>query len=402
MFSVGGSSTARPEPDHFTFLEGGLPKELPSRLHLAAPGHRGTVAQAVFLAAISWVPLVVANLIEYAGTRVTPPDLIFRDIEPHIRLLLALPLLVLIEDPVKRRLGALIRYLDASSLISADKRDDFKALLTKTKRRAESPSADLVLLALAVALAWTTYATRPQAIILPHVSWFATPRDGQPVLNATGWVYLLLSLPIYRMLVLRWLWRLALWSNLLWRLTRLPLRLDATHCDGAGGLDLVGRSQAVFTLVFASTGVSASGTLATSLVHTDIAGPTLAWFIGAFVVTSIILVLAPLLVFVPPLAKARRDALVEHGLLADALARDFEVKWIEHEPTEERFLGSPDPSAVADYGSVLERLRAMRVILVNNQLLRLIVAVLLLPFLPLLLWLVPLRSIVDFLLWAVI
>jgi hypothetical protein len=41
---------------------------------------------------------------------------------------------------------------------------------------------------------------------------------------------------LFWFLLLRWLWRHAVWGLLLRDLARLELRLVATHPDGAGGL----------------------------------------------------------------------------------------------------------------------------------------------------------------------
>ncbi len=51
-------------------------------------------------------------------------------------------------------------------------------------------------------------------------------------------------MPVFRFLLLRWSWKLFLWSHLLWRVAKLKLVLMPTHPDstaGLGGLEVVHR-----------------------------------------------------------------------------------------------------------------------------------------------------------------
>ena len=55
--------------------------------------------------------------------------------------------------------------------------------------------------------------------------------------------YVGVSVPAFLFLGLRWFWRGFVWSRFLARLSRLDLRLVATHQDGAGGIAFVGGGQ---------------------------------------------------------------------------------------------------------------------------------------------------------------
>ena len=71
-------------------------------------------------------------------------------------------------------------------------------------------------------------------------------------LTAAGWWCALVSSPVFWFLLLRWLWRHAVWGLLLRDLARLELRLVATHPDGAGGLAFIGQYPNAFAaFVFA-------------------------------------------------------------------------------------------------------------------------------------------------------
>ena len=84
-------------------------------------------------------------------------------------------------------------------------------------------------------------------------SWLVTVGLEGARLTAAGWWCALVSSPLFWFLLLRWLWRHAVWGLLLRDLARLPkLRLVATHPDGAGGLAFIGQYPNAFAaFVFA-------------------------------------------------------------------------------------------------------------------------------------------------------
>ena len=125
--------------------------------------------------------------------------------------------------------------------------------------------------------------------------------EGVPL---TGRWYWFVCLPVFRFLVLRWLWRLGLWSWLLRRMSKLKLELMPTHPDRAGGLGalevvhgglipLVVAISAVQSASFAEE--IAAGTMTLPQVY-----PTLALTL----IVDAVLFLGPLLVFSPKLMRA--------------------------------------------------------------------------------------------------
>ena len=72
---------------------------------------------------------------------------------------------------------------------------------------------------------------------------------------------------------------------------------------------------------------------------------------------------APLLHFTPLLLRAKRRGLVAYGQLGDALFRAFDEKWTTPDTSgQQRLLGNPDPSSLADYGYAYEVVAGMRAV----------------------------------------
>jgi hypothetical protein len=82
--------------------------------------------------------------------------------------------------------------------------------------------------------------------------------DATNHLSLAGYWYVLVALPIFQFLLLRWIYRMFNWSLFLWKASRLDLRLSAARPDAAGGLGFLGKSPIPFgTITFAlSTVVS--------------------------------------------------------------------------------------------------------------------------------------------------
>ena len=81
------------------------------------------------------------------------------------------------------------------------------------------------------------------------------------------------------------------------------------------------------------------------------------------VVFLLIIVLGPLLLFLPHLAAARRIGLREYGTLAQRYVREFDDKWLRgRAPAGKPLIGSADIQSLADLGNSYEIVREMRTV----------------------------------------
>jgi hypothetical protein len=83
--------------------------------------------------------------------------------------------------------------------------------------------------------------------------------------------------------------------------------------------------------------------------------------IAGFIAFFVLALLAPLLMFTPRMAEARRKGLADYGLLAQRYVESFEKKWVLGDPsTSEVLLGSADIQSLADLGGSYGLVRDMR------------------------------------------
>jgi hypothetical protein len=112
---------------------------------------------------------------------------------------------------------------------------------------------------------------------------------------------------------------------------------------------------------------------------------------------------APLLLFIPKLARVKREGVREYGRLAQAYVTGFQRKWIsDPPPPDEPLIGSGDIQSLADLANSYAVAQEMRLVPITRTALVLFVAAALVPMVPLLFTIMPAEKVVSTLLKMVI
>jgi hypothetical protein len=107
-------------------------------------------------------------------------------------------------------------------------------------------------------------------------------------------------------------------------------------------------------------------------------------------------VIAPLLVFLPLMARSKRAGLSEYGGLAQRYVREFDQKWLRGgAPAGEALVGSADVQSLADMGNSFEVVKGMRLVPFGKDMVMQLAVITLLPLAPLVLTMIPLRELLD-------
>jgi len=175
----------------------------------------------------------------------------------------------------------------------------------------------------------------------------------------------------------------------------LPLQLNLYHPDRAAGLGFLASSVSAFSLVLLAQTALISGTIVDRIWY---AGANLTSFkveIAGALAFLMLLVLLPLTFFVMHLERARRVAKREFGILSSKYVDDFRAKWIDHAEEDEPLLGTPDIQSLADLGNSFKTVDEIRLFPFGKQTVASLLGVLILPLLPLVLTMIPLKEIVS-------
>lgn len=280
------------------------------------------------------------------------------DLEVHARYLLALPLLIAAEPFVDRSTGPVVAHFVSRRIIPPAALPRLDAIVASATRLCNSVALELLLILLVYTLGHYLWAQQEARRI---DAWSATAGASGLRLSWAGWWYAYVSIPIFQFILLRWYFRLFVWSRFLWQVSRLPLRIVPTHPDRAGGLGFLATSVRGFAPVLLAQGALLAGLIANRMLHEGT--PFLAFRreVAAVVALPVVPIIAPLAFFTLHLLKARRSGLLEYGTLASEYVLEFDAKWIRKGSREGASpLGSADIQSLADLVNSFEAIRRMR------------------------------------------
>ena len=387
------SPTLNPEPTHFPLFEGGPFAKVQAVLRLAGTERRYLRRKIIVAVLVTWVPLAVLAAIEGRAIRPDWHESMLLDVAMYARYLLALPLLILATPGIRRNLQTVVHHFLHAELVKESERELFAANITSIRRLLDSwiATVGLVVLAYADAVAFGT-----MSVAEMPASWRVVGMEGHRSLSLAGWWLVVVCEPLYEIILLRFVYRLALWWRFLWKTSRLDLHLNAAHPDGAGGLAFLGMILPSFRLPVLAISTSAAGTAANIMRWTGTSIMTFQYAIVAFAAVLVGLIAGPLVVFAGQLRKVKQRAVLDCGALAGRQLRAFEDKWLGASPPEvAEMLRAPDFSAVGGLNPTVTAVQRMNPLpFTPKQLVPLVVAALL-PFLPVAAMEIPLKEILT-------
>lgn len=178
----------------------------------------------------------------------------------------------------------------------------------------------------------------------------------------------------------RWAWRYAVWCGFLHRVSRLNLRIVATHPDRSGGLGFVSLGHAAFAQVGFAASCLVAAAVGTRILHEGARLASFQWLLVVFNAVSLVVGIAPLFVFWWALRIVKERGLLKYGKFSSRYVLQFDHEWI---------------GALADLGGSFERVDNMRLLpLVAKNAIAMAVAAAV-PMLPLLLTAVPLEDLLK-------
>jgi len=346
-----------------------------------------TIRLGLALGLSAWVVLIALALLQGVGRRVFSLAVI----GVHVRLLAAIPLFFLAETLVAPRMAEFVRNIRGSGLVPETESPGLASDIRRVGRMKDSWLAEVFFLLLAFAF--------PLFGSMAHLqggtgNWTAIlAQAGGKLTMVNGW-YLMVCLPLFRFLLLRWLWHLGLWWYFLGRVGKLKLDLVPTHSDGAGGLGYLEVVQEHFIPLALTISAVLSASFAESISAGTMAFEALYSLVATVLIVVAALFIGPLFIFFRKLWVCRSTGLSEYMAMASRYVRAFDGKWIRDENASgESQLGTADMQSLADLTNSVRVVRDMRVVPVSRRFLMELAACVILPMLPLLLLKYPVSEI---------
>lgn len=388
--SAKGPSLLQPAPD-FSLVLGGPLFQLFRKAHLAGDTLELLYRRVVIIPMVAWLPLAILALIGHVATGRFPLSF-FRDVEVHVRFLIALPVLIAAELIVHSRMRPVVRRFIERRLVLADDLPRFEHVIGSAIRLRNSVPAEIALLMIVYTLGLWFWGAR---VPIDAPTWYALP-GGRWNLTAVGYWYVFVTIPIAQFILLRWYFRFFVWYRFLWQVSRIKLNLIPTHPDRCAGLAFVGKSVYAFGPILFAQGAMLAGLVADRVLYR---GESLISFklqIIGFVAFFVLIILGPLVMFTPQMAAAKRKGLADYGLLAQRYVEGFAQKWVEGYPeVSGDLLGTGDIQSLADLGNSYGMVRDMRAIPFWLEDITRLALVTVAPFAPLLLTVFSLEELVT-------
>ena len=280
------------EPQDFSLVLGGPLFQLLRRSHLSGDALELWRQRILVIPLLAWLPLLVLSALEGQALRgnVAVPFLL--DIDVHIRFLVALPLLIIAELVVHQRMRFVVRQFLERNLIPESALTRFEAAIASAFRLRNSVLAEVLLIAfvyvVGVLIIWRHY------MALTTATWYAAPTVEGLKLSFAGMWYGYLSLPLFQFLLIRWYFRLFIWTRFLWQVSRIELSLVPTHPDRVGGLGFLANTVYAFTPLAVAHGALLAGLIANRIFILGTALPEFKIEIAVLVVFLLCVVLGPL------------------------------------------------------------------------------------------------------------
>lgn len=144
-----------------------------------------------------------------------------------------MPLLIAAELVVHRRMRTVMRTLLDRQLVPADAMGVLDEAIASAYRLRNSAVVESLLMAfvyvVGITVVWRHY------LALDTATWYATPDVAGSSLTPAGIRYGYVGLPIFQFLLVRWYFRLFIWTLLLWKISRIRLS-PGIRCEvGARG-----------------------------------------------------------------------------------------------------------------------------------------------------------------------
>ena len=394
------SSTPLESRDDVSLVQDDPPFRWQRRVGLIPRGGLGIGRRALFWTAFAWLPIAVwawwaGRALPEQGQAAEP---LLQHFGVHARLLLGIPLLILAEAVGQRIMHRLIPQFVRSGIVPPAEVPRFRAILARTARLRSATLPWVIMVGLAIAWAFTG-----SVVHRAHELLWAAEGGAVPSLGFGGWWYVYVGRPIFLVLLLGWLWRLILLALTLKRISKLDLLIVPTHPDRAGGLGFVERFPAAFGIVaFVMAMVIAGGWAHDAEFHA-LNVRSLAPMMGVALGVALVVYLSPYLAFAGPLARAKKQALLDYGALVARHGVGVRNKWILGDAkADDPLLSAPEIGPVADTIALYEAVQRMRPVPLGKSALLAIAVPVLIPFIGVLAIQIPLKELLQGLLKGLI
>lgn len=373
------SNKVYPSLEDFTITKSGILHQIMAKLKLEGTSRKEIYTRIFLIISVTWLPLLILTALQGLAFNRDIDIPFWKDFASHARFLIVIPLLIFAEISVDSRLKELTAQFFKSGILDKSDYHNFEAIRKKVENLATTYLSDIFIIII-IALNLILRLNRLEA---DRVSfWFFLPGKEVATLSWSGFWFVLVSMPIMQFIMFRWIWRWIVWIIYFSKLSKLPLKLNSAHPDLAGGIGFLGFPPGPFTQVLFALAILFAATIAENIFFLNGTLPAFYPVMVGFAVISVLVNLAPLLVFTKPLLIQRRKGLFDYTTLIHEHHMQFDAKWLS-EPNEGELPGMPDASSMADLNASFDYVKKMRLFPFDIKIMLSSILLAIVPMLPL-------------------
>ena len=345
------------------------------KLRIAPQQGLGVVRRAIFFALATWLPLAVWAAMKHRLLEAESGEPLLAHFGIHVRCLVAIPLFILAEAMTHQVIGRIVGQFRESGAVTDQQYPAFLAVLKDMARLRDSSFPWILLISLA--FAWTVGS--PVDPDVHEMSWAMTGGD----FGFGGWWFLYVARPVFLVLLLGWLWRIALVILLFqppfdgW-ICRWCRPIPTAAGGWASSRSCLRRSS---WSRWRLSSVIASRWMHDMVYHEQTLAALKLPFAG-FVVLWSAMMLSPLLMLAPRIAAMKRQALLQYGALIGEHGRLVHQRWILGKQVPQNdLLDAPELGPVADTAAIYEAVKNVRPLPIDTTTLLMVLLPIFLPML---------------------
>lgn len=375
------------------FVEGTINKVL-RKLKLEGEDDSSIVRKIIFFVALSWLPLLIFTLIESTAFSYTIKIPLLLDFVIYVRVFVVLPLLFIAERMISIVIYKSLVHFIESGIVADNNSEDYKLNLKYFGKLKDSVIVDIIIIAGAYAIVilgwgnvWKSY-----NLVGGYTTWqFSQTTEGQ--LSLSGYWYAFITIPVYLFFFSKLMWKFILWAIVLFKLSIMKLNLFPTDPDGSGGLGFLGHNQVFFGIIGFIQSSIFSAEIAHKVLYTNAAITEFKFIIPGIVVLFTFILMSPMFFFVRKLTRTKLNGILDYGVITHQYVSGFHEKWINgNNPEGEKLLGTSDIQSLTDLASSYDIIKTMIPLPIDIRKVITLILIIMVPFSPLILFVIPLNE----------
>jgi hypothetical protein len=378
------------------FVDGATQKLL-RKLKLENEANSSILKKIIFFVALSWLPLFILSLIESTALNSSIKIPLLFDFVIYVRVFVVLPLLFIVERTLSSIIFRSLSHFTESGIVADNNIEDYKVNLKFFGKLKDSIIIDILIILFAYSVVilgwgnvWKSYD------IAEHITSWQFSQVVKTQFSLAGLWYAFITIPIYLFFFTKLLWKFLLWAIVLFKISKMKLNLFPTDPDRSGGLGFIGHHQVYFGMLGFIQSSIFSAEIASKVLYTNAIITDFKFIILGYAVLVTFVLISPMFFFIRKLTISKLNGILDYGVATHKLESEFHKKWIEgRNPESENLLGSPDISALTDMAMSYEIIKTMLPLPIDIRKVITIILIILLPFSPLVLFVIPLNELIK-------